>query len=283
MGLNIAVSCRCYIEGKTQPPCSGSIKVDEEGRFELDLPFEGNEEEHRLFSQWIESGCEHPRMLYALEGVNWFAYRSFQRALEVAGWQHFPTLRAELPETNDGLTAASAALPILEELSFFTERADLGWTTVLVDTDTGEELHEYIPAYGGEFHVGHSGYNFGVDDEGFFIRGGAGGEMKEVFRARRVQQVLPKQDSLLTGSQPMVDFINLDTGLRYACAEPMVKIIYGPNGALQHTDGQTHLGFPLRMHVTKRKRTASDYDHFVRDLRVICEAAIQTGNPILWR
>jgi hypothetical protein len=70
-------------------------------------------------------------------------------------------------------------------------QADLGQTTVLLDTDTGEELQEYIAAYGGQFHIGQSGENFGVDEEGFFIRRDLCDGAKEVFRAMRIWQKIP--------------------------------------------------------------------------------------------
>jgi hypothetical protein len=237
-----------------------TIVVGEEGRLTLGLPYVGNEEEYRRLADWERSGCQHRWMDQAVEVFNWTAYRSFKRALQIAGWEHFPTLQAELPETNDGLTSASLALKLLDELCFFTEKADLGWTTFLVDTDTGEELHEYIPAYDGEFRIGRDGYNFGVDDEGFFI-----------------------QESLLTDNQPMVEFIDLETGRSFAArTDPMIRIVYGPNGNLQDAEGNIHFGYPVRMHIITRKRLPSDFDHVVSALRAVCEASVQTGNPIRW-
>src|SRR5262249_8095014 len=179
------------------------------------------------FSNWLESGCEHQRMIYEIESVNWSAYRSFQQALAETGWNHFPTLRAELPETNDGVTSSSAAAQILAELAFFSEQADLGQVTVLVDSDTGEELHKYVAAYGGEVHYGYSGDNFGVDEAGFFIRRSVEQGSQEVFRAMRVKQVMPDFNEAAEGSQPLVKFENLDSGILYSCAEPLVKLSIG--------------------------------------------------------
>ena len=41
MGLGANVMCRSFVEGKTQPPFSGPIKVGEDGAVYLDLPWEG--------------------------------------------------------------------------------------------------------------------------------------------------------------------------------------------------------------------------------------------------
>jgi hypothetical protein len=223
------------------------------------------------------------RMSYASDVINWSAYRSFQQALAEAGWERFPTLEAELPQSNDGVTSSSAAVEMLGELAFFSEQAELGQVTVLVDSDTCEELHHYIAAYGGEFHYGPSGDTFGVDEAGFFIRRSVEQGSQEVFRAMRVKQLIPDPKEAAEGSQPLVTFENLDSGLRYACAEPLVKIVYWPNGALQNAEGQIRLGYPNRVHVLTRKRVAADFKAVVNSLRTICEAAVRIGNPIAWR
>ena len=124
-------------------------------------------------------------MIYASDAINWSAYRSFQQALAEAGWEQFPTLEVELPQTNDGVTLSSAAVQMLVELALFSEQAELGQVTALVDSDTSEELHHYIAAYGGEFHYGPGGDIFGVDEAGFFIRRSVEQSSQEVFRAMR--------------------------------------------------------------------------------------------------
>jgi hypothetical protein len=116
--------------------------------------------------------------------ISWGAYRSFQQALEAAGWEHFPTLKAEMPINGQRITAANAAPQMLDELFFFSTKADIGQTTVLLDTDTDEELQEYIAAWGRQFNAGRSGEDLGVDEEGFFIRQRSNGG-NEVFRAMR--------------------------------------------------------------------------------------------------
>lgn len=273
MGLSLSVMCNCFVDGKAHPPFPDHVVINEYGYLDLDLPFDGNGHKYFQLSDWVESGCDHPQMNYACEGMNWTAYRSFQQALEFIGWCHFPTLRAELPETNDGVTPAAAAGALLDELAFF-ELADLGWTTVLVDTDTGEELHEYVDAYKGEFCINPNGYNLGVDENGFFLRSVAEGEPREVFRAMRVQQVIPDQSSATPDGQHLVEYIDLDSVQRCYYGQPTVKICW--------QDGKLSLGYPLRMHVIKRKKEQAEFTNVVTALRTVFEAAIKTGNPIRW-
>jgi hypothetical protein len=221
-------------------------------------------------------------MIYEIEGVNWSAYRSFQQALAEVGWEQFPTLEAELPQTNDGVTSTIAAGQMLAELAFFAEQSELGEVAVLVDSDTGEELREGVAAYSGEFHYGYSGDNFGVDEAGFFIRRSTEQGTQEVFRAMRVKQHLPDPKEATEGGQPSVIFENLDSGVRYACAEPLIKIVYWPNGALQNAEGQVRLAYPDRVHVLTRKRKAVEFQAVIHSLRTVCEASLRIGNPIIW-
>lgn len=282
MGLVVKVMCRCFVDGKVQAPFPAPVGVAEDGSLHLGLPREEHEQTHILFANWRESACEHEGMAYVSDVMNWTAYRLFQQTLADVGWKSFPTLQAELPNTNDGVTSASAAAEMLEELAFFSERADLGQVTVLVDSDTGEELHEYVAAYGGEFRHGPTGDTFGVDAAGFFIRLKVNQTQQEVFRAIRVEQVVPDPSTVTTGKQSLVEFINLDTGFRFSYPEPVVKIVYWPNGALQNTEGQMRLGYPHRMHVLTRQRTAADFADVVSALRTVCKAAVEIGNPIVW-
>ena len=51
-----------------------------------------------------------------------------------------------MPINGQKRTAANATSQMLEELLFFSTEADLGETAVLLDTDSGEKLQEYIAA-----------------------------------------------------------------------------------------------------------------------------------------
>jgi hypothetical protein len=99
------------------------------------LPYEGNEDKHAIFEQWMEQACAHLDMDYASERIShWAGYRLFQQALSRAGWQHYPTLRAELPESNGGLMSAQSAAKALHELHYFEEHADLGTNVSLINS-----------------------------------------------------------------------------------------------------------------------------------------------------
>src|SRR3954466_6093552 len=154
MGLDATVMCNCYAQGLTTPPpvARELIYFNRDGYLSINLPYDGNEELVEAFDRWCEESCAHPNMWYADVRVsNWAGYRLFKWALDRAGWEHFPTLRRELPEGNDGATAARVAALALPELEYFKEQTDLGTGYFLVDTEANEVLAQHVLDYEGVF------------------------------------------------------------------------------------------------------------------------------------
>jgi hypothetical protein len=155
MGLDGSVMCRCYAEGKVKPlPFSGKIIQSEDG-LDLDEPYEGNEERYQQFHEWVKTACEHPFMHLVCESWSWSGVWIFRQTLEFAGRQHFPTLLRVLPEgmRTTKPTPITEAFEMLEELNFFCEKAALGWATVLVNSDTGTQIAEFVAASKGTAQV----------------------------------------------------------------------------------------------------------------------------------
>lgn len=228
---------------------------------DLALPYKGNEELFAAFDGWVHSGaCVHPDMEYASARVsNWSGYRMFREALARAGWEHFPVLRAELPQGNGGELEPEAARAVLEELRYFREEARLGSETVLVD-DTGEVVVTYVAAYEGVFFWdGTYGRQVGADPRGLFVRGSG----TELFRARRCLHE-PLGPS---GRGVLLRLTDLDTG-------EAVELELG-----QPVAGQDR---PVRLEVEERPVTAGRYDYILRPLTEVCEASVAIGNPVEW-
>jgi hypothetical protein len=284
MGICASVMCTCWAAGLIEdPPFVEHLRLDENGFLALDLPYETNPVQHRLFDQWFKTACDHREMEYANEHIsNWSGYRSFQQVLATAGWDHFPALKAELPESNDGLTDAAAAAKMLEELNSFIELDNLGWQTVLVDTDTGQAVHEYLEAYNGVFHLGADGIDMGVGETGFFIWRRHGKSVRELFRSMRFEQNLLNRGLRKLVRRSAAEFVDQESGERFRCREGILHISPWPDGRMQSDEGKFHIVYPTRMHVTKRERRASEFDYIVFPLRRLCEAAVETGNPIRW-
>src|SRR5262245_19210109 len=172
MGLDASVMCNCYHQGLTLPPPMPPelIKIDEEGYLSLIVPYDDNEELYHQLRKWKKHACAHSDMNYARVRIsNWSGYRAFQQALAQTGWGHFPTLEVELPNSNGGFMSATSAAQALRELELFTD-AELGSNIFLVNSETDEEIYEYIAGYGGVVILsGRAGIDIGFDERGLFV------------------------------------------------------------------------------------------------------------------
>lgn len=283
MGLDASVMCRCLADGKVAlPKFARGVHINEEGYLELDAPDE-KAALHMRFHQWLNDACPHPRMLFVNEHIgNWTDYRSFQQALEIAGWQHFPTMKSQLPQSNGGLTPASAAKIILDELDYFEDSTELGSTWEIVDCSTGNALHQYIEVYDGIFGYGADGIDQGVDPGGFFIRQRTGDHEAEIFRSIRFTQSLIDNYTKDKSAEPAVEYTDIETRKTVRCRHPLSTWIPWPDGRLQNDNGQFNLSYPTELQVVQRQRKFADYEYLVGQLRKVCRAAVETVNPVRW-
>ena len=128
MGLDASVMCPCFARGlTTEPPVPRDwLEVDEEGYLNVKPECEDGKAWAKVYG-WKQTCCEHPEMCYAWEPIaNWGGYRLFQEALGRVGWERFPVLRAELPNTNDGKTEADRSALALAELGAFRAAGAIG-------------------------------------------------------------------------------------------------------------------------------------------------------------
>src|SRR5579872_2123919 len=134
MGLDATVRCRCWEDGTVTPcPFPELVFLDNEGYLNLTLSWKDNPDTHRRFDQWLRTCCPHEDMEYASEHIsNWSGYRFLQQRLAEIGWQHFPTLKAELPNANGGVMQSSASRTALDELDFLQSVCACGYDIALI-------------------------------------------------------------------------------------------------------------------------------------------------------
>lgn len=307
MGLDAFVYCSCLKHGKTKPyPFDFGWRFDEQdGNIVPDVDTDDQSAfEQKLYAllEWAEDACQHPDLIFTSERIaNWFGYRKFLNALERHGWEHFPTLETELPDGNQGTTSPEAAVQILEELNYFQKHV-ASMNYFLVDTQTGEVIHEYNEAYQGIFlYDGRSGVDVGIDPNGLFIaertRGrtfmedvgdiikGVPGmpERRELFRAMRFEQRLLDPQLTQTQQGGRVEYFNADTEDRFTCSAAISgRQIPWPDGRMENDAGQVRLEYPQVMHVEPRPVESNHFLYIVEPLTAVCKAAIATGNPIVW-
>jgi hypothetical protein len=302
------VRCNCFREGKTSPPpvARDLIVVDEDGFFYLDVPYDENEDLHAAFDSWLEGACVHPRMEYASVWVaNWFGYGEFRALLKNLGWEHFSTLQGELPLANGGTMPSDSAHKCLAELEYLRQQSDVGVVTVLVDSDTGEDVEKYFPGSSPFFHWDdHPGVKLGLDDGGFFIvpshddaikaamddtfparkgRAGTASEPMELFRSLRFEQWLLEPELTMDYKHGRVQYVDLDSGVRFVCRSAVAgRQVPWPDGRMQDDKGRVRREYPRRMHVITRRASLSSFEHIIEALETVCQASVETGNPVVW-
>lgn len=267
MGLDAFVRCRCWQEGiTTTPPVPADlIGEDGEGYLTLSTPYEGHEDRHHSVDGWIRNGaCPHKHMDFASERIsNWSGYTLFQSALEAAG-SDFPTLSAELPNHNGGQLSPTSAAAALIEIAAFRAQPTVGTETNLIDASTGETLITGVPIYGGVFiWDGRTKHNFALDSPaGLTIINTATNPESAIFRTHNFTQ----KQSWRGGYW----FTNLDTGQR---TKVPVRAPINPKNSPT---------CPRRLRVQNTPVTPDRFDHIVIPLTRVLQAAVTTGNPVVW-
>jgi hypothetical protein len=275
MGLDGFVSCTCYREGRATPaPVPAELLVfDETGEPDLALPYKEHQGLHHRFWDWLETCCPHKDMHYESVHVsNWGGYRSFQQALGRAGWERFPTLRAELPDSNGGVMPAQAAARALQELASFRALPQVGDACYLVDDDTGDVVHEHIAGYQGRFTLdGASGVDLGVDPGGFFVASRSD-PPRELFRAMRFEQRPLEPAGVDPYGRGRVELVDHDSGQRVVSPIAVTRWVAWPDGRDVDQEGRPCQHAPRQLRVERRPVTPGRYRY----------AAVATGNPVAW-
>lgn len=281
MGLDAVVECNCYRQGKAKPFPLPELEHlfgwDEDGYLGLNLPYEDNEEVHDRVNQWKYEACQHEDMHYVSERVaNWSGYRAFQEALEQIGWQHFPTLETELPTANGGFMPPESAALVLQELAYFREASSSVANTYLIDTLKNERLYEHIGSYGGLFLFAKP-VSMGLDKNGFFLleRNPDSADLTAgtvVFRSKRFEQRI-----LERGEQDeprKIEFFDAINETRFITDVPL--------SIHRQVDGKFEVEYPQLLHVEIQAKGEGEFDYIVQPLIRLCQASIETGNPVLW-
>ena len=264
MGLDASVGCRCWRDGVTTPPpvAAELIVEDDDGYLDLAVPYDDdNRALHDAFGRWhYGQACPHRRMEHTDVRIsNWAGYRRFQHALGEQGWEHFPMLRAHLPQANGGLLPAQDADAALAELTLFAAIAPPVDRTELRDEDSGETLMVHVDAYQGTA-IWSPGFHAGVDPRGFFVLDVAVEPPAETFRSMRFTQRV------------------LDDGRAELADERQALVLDRP--IKSWTEGRPPTA---RLAVsTSPSEVEAEFGEILDALTAVLRAAIETGNPVRW-
>ncbi len=277
MGLDASVMCTCFQQGKTKPcPFPEDFYIDADGfpaiRLE-GLNDNADYEKSQQFDIWLADCCEHPYMDYATVYIaHSNGYRSFMDALEQIGWEHFPTLKAELPDSNHGIVTAIASAKALKELEHFKAQAGIS-RVFLINSQSGEIIISGTGVEEGTFNRDErTGIRFRIDEEGFSIQDSW--ELnRELFRAMRFQQKVIVSEELYRADE--FEFIDLDSQKRFISPTPLRIFVRDENGDLRQN-------YPGTAHIEKRPVIADFYRYILEPLTTIFQVSVETGNPVRW-
>jgi len=264
VGLDAYVNCNCLKEGKAKLPPVPVEWIDGCAMPVSSKPFSWSEEDNLIY-EWQKTACEHLDMKYASVWIaNWFMYRQFKQALEYTGWNFFPQLQLELPESNDGSTNALAAQLCRSELELFKQIANYE-AVYLVDSENGAEAFSYIAPFKGLWIIEATPRcDYGLDADGFFVYSHL--HKVDLFRSMRFEQRVHNK-----GGQPEVEYFDAQTEQRFITSIELSVDI-----------STTNLYVPKLLHVEKREVGAEYFDPILKPFITIFDASIKTGNPVYW-
>ncbi len=273
MGLDAAVGCNCYRDGKTsEPPVPRSyIERGDDHRFSLKDGYFG--EYFDEFWNWAVSCCPHPQMDFASERIaNWAGYRSFMHALDsVGGIKRFPVLRAQMPDGSYGQVSPKDSRRALDELRDFESVEQIRMGTFLIDADSGEMLQERVESYDGEFMWSRPFTGSLLPDRLIVVNN----ESNDiVFSSAEFQQRV-SEHAKGDESEKTAEWTGLETGASFKSGIVLGREVDGDRGRVS-IEPASHLKVQLLPIKPAR------FEHTLNALRTVFEASVETGNPVAW-
>ena len=257
MGLDAAVSCTCWRDGRTtSPPVPVYFNWDSGYLDVVDT------DDYRAFSDWRASACEHEEMELAAERIgNWSGARRLESVVVAAGRSRFPILFSSLVQVgNGGVVEAELCADVVRELD---ELSDTLLPAVqLIDGETGSVL-ETIFEWEMWFRSERIRWIDGSELDG----------MDAPVRIRRRDEILFEayefsQDTV--GSDCRL--IRLDN----RCSGPGELTVSAPFRRLP--DGP----IPHRVSLQRKDVRVGDQLYSLVSLRTIFAAAVEVGYPVSW-
>lgn len=199
---------------------------------------------------------------------SWKGFQQFLAALDSLGAQHFPTILAQLPEGDEGVSAYEHLQAMADELAYFVAHQDSVQQVVLVDSERGHDISMGSHSLRGTLTRDREhGYDLGFDEHGFFVRDHW--ELNRIlFQAKRVEQ------RLIDAGAGIVDYYDRDQGAHFRCGAPFGKII-------TDADGESHLLLRY-FHIETRNTAPTRFAYITTPLERVLQMAIQAEAAIEW-
>ncbi len=280
MGLDACVMCNCYQEGKAKLT-PFEIKIDlQEGGFTFVNPKDNNDENFWKLWEWKSNACSHSEMEIVSDRIsNWPGVRLFQQALEDAGWNYFPILKAVLPNANGGKVIPELSVRALEEIDFFKTTAGHVPNTVLIASESGYTIQDSISSYGGIFAMSQPWF-YGIFENYFYIQDATS---QIVFRAHKFEQRLLQPGMTKNYEREQVEFVDIESGITIITTMAISgNEISCPEDELEIRKGKLCFEYPAKMHVEWRVVSPEYFNFITEPLAKVFQASVETNNPVYW-
>lgn len=200
--------------------------------------------------------------------ASWKGFRAFTDALEELGEEQFPTILAQLPDGEEGMTSVENVVLMLAELEAFEAQQHRVRQAVLVDSEQNVDVSMGSNVLNGTLTTNRlTGFDIGFNENGFFVRDRW--ELgRLLFQAMRVEQRLLHPETL------QVEYVNLDTEQTFQCTTPFGKTSIDENGIPRM--------YLRHFHIEVREAGPERFLYITSPLKRVLEASIALQEPITW-
>jgi hypothetical protein len=276
MSYSAFVVCNCFQNGKTEkPPHEEYVKFDEDGLY-LDVPDEiWRKDEDKVyqmdseFEKWKNNSCEHDEMELCYEHLsNNLGMSDFRQIVKILGGkQKYPILTEFLPTANGGILPAKFANNALQELVELEKEQHLEERVILIENSTNElKASVNADTYLIFVFTAYNKYNYGIDNDGFFILENIEEDGKEVsyvvFRSKNFRQRQISKEEFR--------FIDNKTNNSFFCSVGLHSNEENPKEVYE---------FSIKK---EKAKIAEEYNYMIEPLKKLTKASVESGNPIHW-
>lgn len=283
--MDVYVNCNCYRDGLvTDKGLETHVDIDDHGEVNL-LPIpevSGYFKKYRQskfynrYLNWKEHACDHKWMFYSASNFEAKQLDYFRMMLRTSGIGKYRCTVTELPDEGNHLITPESAQKILEELSFIEIDSALKGILQLIDVEKGEIIFQSAAKKMGVTMASNSHFEMGLNTNGFFVKK----KGQFIFESKEFIQLIigdvnvpPSRAKVCFADRPTSDRIQVLGGICDGKIDLDKKVSVVKN----------KLRYPRHFLIEERPSNLSLLLSVKRSLESLCQAAVYTGNPILWR
>lgn len=283
--MDVYVNCNCYRDGLAEDHgLESKVAIDDCGEVGL-LPVSEVSGYFKKYRQskfynrylyWKEHACDHKWMFYESSKIDANQVNYFRMMLRTSGIGKYRCTVTELPESGQHQISPKSAQKILEELSFIEVDSALKGSLHLIDVETGKIIFQSAAKKMGVIMSNNGRFELGINTNGFFIKN----KGQFIFESKEFIQIVAGNKNVPPARAPVV-FADRPSGDR-------IQVLGGISDEVIELDkkpkfANNNIRYPKHFIIEEHPSDLSLILSVKRKLEDLCQAAVLTGNPILWR